>query len=109
EVDRWSRRAVRRRPRPVPQAGQTPPKDRSYHADRRDGLRCRLPRNDLPTLWSQCEPGTDSTALSHRYRWRQPKSDFSRGDRTWVGGASIENFVPQSPAYAASSDSALGG
>ena len=96
--DRWSRRAVRRRARPVPQARQTPPKDRSYHADRRDGLRCGLPRNDLPTLWSQGKPGTDSTALSHGDRWHQPKSDFSGRHRTWVGGASIENLAPQSPA-----------
>ena len=89
--------------------GQTHPKDRSYHADRRDGLRCRLPRNDLPTFWSQGKPGTDSTALSHGDRWHQSKSDFSCRDRTWVGGASIENLVPQSPAYAASGNSALGG
>ena len=48
---------------------QTPPNDRSHHADRRDGLRCCLPRNDLPTLWSQGKLGTDSTALSHGDRW----------------------------------------
>ena len=102
-------RAVRRRARSVPQARQTPPKDRSHHADRRDGLRCGLPRNDLPTFRSQSKPGTDSTALSHGDRWHQPKSDFSGCHRTWVGGASIENLTPQSPADAASSNSALGG
>ena len=92
--DRWSRSAVCRRARLVPQARQTRPQDRSYHADRRDGLRCRLPRNDLPTFWSQDKPGTNSTALSHGDRWYQPKSDLSCRDRTWVGRASIENLVP---------------
>ncbi len=72
--DLWSRSAVCRRARLVPQARRTPPQDRSYHADRRDGLRCRLPRNDLPAFWSQDKPGTNSTALSHGDRWSSLKA-----------------------------------
>ena len=81
----------------------------SHHANRRDGLRCGQPRNDLQIFRTQGKPGTDSTALSHGDRWHQPKSDFSRRHRTWVGGARIESLVAQSLADAAACHRSLGG
>ena len=69
-----------------------------------------MSRNDLPTFWSQSEPGTDSAALSHGDRWHEPESDFSRRDRTWAWRrAPLKISHAQSPAHAVASDRALGG
>ena len=65
-------RAVRVRRRSLREEGQAHSQVPADLSDRRDGLRRRVPGDDLPSLWARREPRAHSPARAHESRRIEP-------------------------------------
>ena len=108
-LDERAAGAVRRQGRPVPSPRQeTHPPHPACAADRRDGLWCGQPGNDLPALRSQGKSFAHPRALPHVTGRHQPEGDLPCSRRTGACRPHAQGFATESSEPSDAGDRPLG-